>query len=87
MSRKIDQTLKIHELERKYSQNADIGINIFEIANDKDPFHVQRYWGKIEIICGHVETSESDDECAKCQESYSEGEEWLYCRAYHQWYQ
>ena len=84
MSRKIDQTLKIHELERKYSQNGDTGINIFEIANDKNPFHVQRYWGKIEIICGHVETSESDDECAKCQESYNEGEEWLYCRVYHQ---
>ena len=37
-----------------------------------------------EIICEHVETSESDDECAKYQRSYSEGEEWLCCTVCHQ---
>ena len=39
-----------------------------------------------EIICGHVKTSQSDDECAKYLESYNGGEEWLCCSAYHQWY-
>ena len=28
-------------------------------------FHVQCYDGENEIICGHGETSESDDECPK----------------------
>ena len=35
---------------------------------------------------GPVETSESDDERAKYQESYNEGEEWLCCPVCHQWY-
>ena len=64
MVRKINQTLKIHKLETKYSQNGD--------TDDEDPFHVQWCWGKGEIICGHVETSESDHEFAKCQESCKE---------------
>ena len=47
---------------------------ILNNANNEDLFHVQWYGGENEIICGHVETSESDDECAKCQGSYNEGE-------------
>ena len=39
MTRKIDQTLKIHKLERKCSQNDDIYIKFFKTADDKDPFH------------------------------------------------
>ena len=66
MGRKMDQTLKIHKPERKCSQNGDIYINFFKIVDDEDPFHVKGYWGKSEIICNYVETSESDDECAKC---------------------
>ena len=30
-----------------------------------------------QIICGHVETSERDDECVKCQGNYNEDEQWL----------
>ena len=80
MARKIDQTLKIHKLERKCIQNGDNGIfgkNDLSIAILNTfsfqlmYFHVQWYGGgENEIICGHVETSESDDECAKCQGSY-----------------
>ena len=66
MARKIDQTLKIHKPERKCSQNGDTYTNFFKIADDEDPFYVKGYWGKSEIICNYVETSESDDECAKC---------------------
>ena len=33
-----------------------------------------------------VEASESDDECAKCQGNYNEGEEWLCCPVCCQWY-
>ena len=87
MTRKIDQTLKIHKLEKKCSQNGDTYINFFKSDDDEDPFHVQQYWGKSEIICGHVETSESDKECAKCQESCNEGEEWLCSPVCQQWYQ
>ena len=41
MARKIDQTLKIHKLERKCSQNGDTYINFFKIADKEDPFHMQ----------------------------------------------
>ena len=54
IARKIDQTFKIDKLERKYSLNGDTYINFFKIADDEDPFHVQGYGGKNEIICGHV---------------------------------
>ena len=47
---------------------------------------MQWYGSENEIICGHVETSESHDECAKCHRSYNEGEEWLCCPVCHQWY-
>ena len=47
----------------------------FQNADHEDPFHVQWYGGENEIICGHVETSESDDECSNCQGSYNKGEE------------
>ena len=33
----------------------------FKNLDHEDPFHVQWYEGENEIICGHVETSESDD--------------------------
>ena len=81
-ARKIDQILKIHKLERKCSHNGDTYINFYKTADD--PFHVQWHGGENEIICGHVETSESNDECAKG--SYNEGEEWLCCPACHQSY-
>ena len=66
MARMINQMLKIHKLGRKYSQNGDAYINFFKNADDEDPFHVQWYGDENEIICDHIKTSESDDECAKC---------------------
>ena len=51
MARKIDQTLKILNLERKCSQNGDTYVNFFKIVDDEDPFHVHRYWCKSEVIC------------------------------------
>ena len=65
MSRKIDQTLKIHKLEIKCIQNGDTYINFFKNADHEDPFNGQWYGDENEIICGHIETSESDDECQK----------------------
>ena len=65
-------------------------INFFKNTDHEDPFHVQWYGGENEIICGHVETSESDDECQKqspggvvVQKSV---EEWLCSPVRHQWY-
>ena len=37
-------------------------------------------------IKSSVETSETDDECAKCQGSYNEGEELLCCPVCPPWY-
>ena len=84
-TRKIDQTLKIHKLERKCRQNGDTDIFFFKISDVKDSFYVQWYGGENEIIRGHFETSESDDKWAKCQGSHNEDEEWLCCLVYHQW--
>ena len=78
--------MKIHKSERKYSENGDTYINFFKIAGHEDSFNVQWYGVENEIICGLVETIESDDECVKCQGSYNEGEEWLCCPLCHQWY-
>ena len=58
----------------------------FKNADHEDPFHVQWYEGKNEIIYGHVKISESGDECAKCQGSCNKVEEWLCCPVCHQWY-
>ena len=55
-ARKINQTLKMHTLEKKCSQNGDTYIFFFKIADDEDPFYVRWYGGKNEIICGNVET-------------------------------
>ena len=38
----------------------------FKNADYEDPFHVQWCGGEKEIIYGYVETSESDNEFAKC---------------------
>ena len=51
-SKRIKNTLKINKLEGRCSQNGDIYINFFEIADDKEPFHVQLYGEENEIICG-----------------------------------
>ena len=64
-----------------------VKMAILKIVDDENPFHVQWYGGKNKTICGYVDTSESDDECAKCHGSYIEGEEWLCCPVSHQWYQ
>ena len=59
--------------------------HFFKSYNDEDHFYVQWSGGENEIICGHFETSESDDEYAKCQGSYNESEEWLCCPVGHRW--
>ena len=79
MARKINQTLKIHKLETMYSKWRYLKIKFFKKVNHEDPLNVHFYEGKNEIICGHVVTSESDGECAKCQGSCNEGEEWICC--------
>ena len=78
--------MKIHKLGTKCIHNGDTKINFFKNADDEDPFPVQCYKGENEIICGHVETSESEDECAKYHGSYIQSEEWLCCPVCHQWY-
>ena len=60
-------------------------MNFLKTSNDECPFHVKWYEGENEIVCGHAETSKSDDECAKCQNSYNDGEKWFCCPARHQW--
>ena len=67
-ARKIDQTLKINQVERKWAAVRSFLSAV--VCGKKN-------------ICSHVE---SDDECAWCQGSYNEGEEWLCSPVYHQWY-
>ena len=58
----------------------------FKNADYEDPFHVLWCGGEKEIIYGYVETSESDNEFAKCQGGYNEGEQWLCCPVCQLWY-
>ena len=37
--------------------------HFFKTVYHEDPFYVHFYEGKNINVCGHVETSESDDEC------------------------
>ena len=39
--------------------------NFFKNVDHEDPFHMQLYEGENEMICGLVETNESDEECQK----------------------
>ena len=80
---KINQTSKIQKLERNCSQNGDTSI-FSKLVIMRILFRCSGLGGDKGIICGHVETSESD-ECAKCQGSCNEGEEWLCCPVCHQW--
>ena len=46
MTRKINQTLKIHKLERKCSQNSDTYINFFKIVDHENLFPVHWHGGE-----------------------------------------
>ena len=68
---------KIHKFERNVDPNGNKYINFYKIADDEEPFHVQWYGGENDVICGHVNSSDNDNQCPKCSRIYKEGEEWL----------
>ena len=85
-ARKIKDTLKIHKFERKVHPNGNKYINFYKIADDEEPFHVQWYGGENDVICGHVNSSDNDNQCPKCSRIYKEGEEWLCCPVCNNWF-
>ena len=66
---------------KECSQNGNTYLIFFKIA-EEDPFSLAVVWERNQW----VETNDTDDECAKCQGSYNEGEERLCCPACYQWY-
>ena len=85
-ARKIKDTLKIHKFERKVDPNGNKYINFYKIADDEEPFHVQWYGGENDVICGHIKSSDNDNQCPNCSIIYKEGEEWLCCPVYNNWF-
>ena len=86
----VNSPLEIFEIFKRWKENvvkiAILKSFFFKNSIYEDPFPVQWYGNENEIICGNIETSEGDDECAECQGSDSEGEEWLCCPVCRQWY-
>ena len=72
-SKKINETLKIHKLERKVDPNGNTYINFYKIADDEEPFQVQWYGGEDDVICGHEKSSDTDNQCPKCNGFCKEG--------------
>ena len=85
-ARKIKDTLKIHKFERKVDPNGNKYINFYKIADDEEPFHVQWYGGENDVIFGHINSSDNDNQCPKCSRIYKEGEEWLCCPVCNNWF-
>ena len=85
-ARKIKDTLKIHKFERKVDPNGNRHINFYKIADDEEPFHVQWYGGENDVICGHVNSSDNDNQYPKYSRIYKEGEEWLCCPVRNNWF-
>ena len=83
MARKIDQTLKVHKLEENAFKMVILKSIFSKMPITKFLFTCSAMGARMK---SSVETSESDDECAKCQGSYNEGEEWLYCPVCRQCY-
>ena len=46
---KIKNALNLHILERKVNANGKLYINIFKIADNDKPFHVQWYVGENDV--------------------------------------
>ena len=76
-SRKSNETLKIHKLERKVHPNGNTYINFYKIADDEEPFHVKWYGSEDDEICGHERSSNNENQCPKCNGFYKEGEKWF----------
>ena len=85
-ARKIKDTLKIRKFERKVDPNGNKYINFYKITDDEEPFHVQWYGSENDVICGHVNSSDNDNQCPKCSRIYKEGEEWLCCSVCNNWF-
>ena len=64
-SRKSNETLKIHKLERKVHPNGNTYINFYKIADDEEPFHVKWYGSEDDEICGHERSSNNENQCPK----------------------
>ena len=85
-SRKSNETLKIHKLERKVHPTGNTYINFYKIADDEEPFHVKWYGSEDDEICGHERSSNNENQCPKCNGFYKEGEKWLCCPVCKNWY-
>ena len=85
-SKKVRETLRVHELEGKFGLNDNKHTNFYKIDNDEEPFHVQWYGGEDDVIRGHDKSSNNDNQCPKCNGFYKEDEEWLCCLVCKNWY-
>ena len=85
-ARKINQTLKMHTLEKNVVRMVILTSSFSKSPMMKIHFTCGGMGARMKSSVAMLKPWESDDEFGKCQESYNEGEEWLCCLACHQWY-
>ena len=89
-SPKIPRTLKVHKVLRTYNEDNVCKMEFYDLADQTDPFHIQRYCkeGNPEIF-GHNQLPlryEIGQTCGYCKERCKRNEEWLECRLCDQWF-
>ena len=80
------KTLNIHKLVRRRNLKGESNITFFKVANEEDPVHVQWYGDDNQLIYGHGEVGNTDNDCSNCNKVYKYGEEWLRCPTCSQWF-
>ena len=87
-SKKIPETLKVHDVER-FEVKGVHDLKIFYLAEDEQSFYTQWYSnGKDVVTCGHENADVDDNHCALCLEEYQQRKkEWIQCPGLcQQWY-
>ena len=83
---KIKETLRFHKLVRRRNQKGEYNISFFKVLNVGEPFRVQWHGDDNQLICGHEEAENRDNDCSKYNRVYKGEEEWLRCPACSQWF-
>ena len=80
-SKKIQETFKVHHVERSEVKGVN-GLKFFYLDEDEQPFCTQWHSnGKDVVICGHEIADVDGNHCALCLEEYQQRkEEWISVR-------
>ena len=78
------------DIETSPNEDNVCKMEFYELADETNPFHIQRYCKEGEPeVCGHNQlplSYETDQTCGYCKERYKGNEEWLECKLCDQWF-